>query len=298
MSPFGTYQTVPSTARILVTRRLRSSTTPTVPFAINRLNAAECLVAERDAGRLSDGVRAVLPRAVDRPARTGPSTPPRPAPPCTPTSGSPRWPASASATTSRVCRRRGACSCTCRRRSRRAWPTSAGCGRTAPDRYLLLDEVTRRSLELTRTLRDGSREGSLLACLDRTVTPMGARLLHDWLLAPLTDRPAIDARLDAVAELLDDHRAARATCASCSTQASDLQRLTARVSTGRASPRDLAAVARTLRLLPQLKAKLDRPAVGAAARPRRPARALPRPARAARRRPGRRPAADAARRAA
>src|SRR5262245_15484104 len=51
--------------------------------------------------------------------------------------------------------------------------------------HLCLDEVTRRSLELTRTLRDGNREGSLLHVLDRTVTPMGARLLHDALLAPL-----------------------------------------------------------------------------------------------------------------
>ena len=65
--------------------------------------------------------------------------------------------------------------------------------------------MTRRSLELTRTLRDGQRDGSLLSVLDRTVTPMGARLLHDCLLAPLTDAAAIEARLDAVDELLNDH---------------------------------------------------------------------------------------------
>src|SRR5581483_444103 len=51
--------------------------------------------------------------------------------------------------------------------------------------FLQLDEVTRRSLELTKTLREGQRQGSLLAALDRTVTPMGARLLQEWLLAPL-----------------------------------------------------------------------------------------------------------------
>jgi DNA mismatch repair protein MutS len=121
--------------------------------------------------------------------------------------------------------------------------------------HLLLDEVTRRSLELTRTLRDGGRDGSLLSALDRTVTPMGARLLHDWLIAPLADRPAIEARLDAVAELHADHRL-RSDLRTVLDEASDLQRLTSRASTGRATPRDLAAVARTLTLLPRLKAKL------------------------------------------
>src|SRR5438874_9281345 len=95
------------------------------------------------------------------------------------------------------------------------------------DQVLLLDEVTRRSLELTRTLRDGGREGSLLSVLDRTVTPMGARLLQDWLLAPLADRAAIEARLDAVAELKDDH-ALRAELRAGLAETYDLQRLTAR----------------------------------------------------------------------
>ncbi|VTR94535.1 dna mismatch repair protein : DNA mismatch repair protein MutS OS=Singulisphaera acidiphila (strain ATCC BAA-1392 / DSM 18658 / VKM B-2454 / MOB10) GN=mutS PE=3 SV=1: MutS_I: MutS_II: MutS_III: MutS_IV: MutS_V [Gemmata massiliana] len=124
-----------------------------------------------------------------------------------------------------------------------------------PDTLLALDEVTRRSLELTRTLRDNQRDGSLLSVLDRTVTPMGARLLHDSVLAPLTDRPAINARLDAVEELLKDHalrRAVREHLEACS----DIQRLTTRVSTAKAGPRDLSAIARTLRKLPAVKAKL------------------------------------------
>jgi DNA mismatch repair protein MutS len=122
-------------------------------------------------------------------------------------------------------------------------------------RFLYLDEVTRRSLELTRTLRDGARIGSLLSVLDRTMTPMGARLLHDWILTPLAERAAITARLDAVAELLRDHGPRRDLRISL-TEVADLQRLTARVSTGRASPRDLAAVGRTLALLPQIKSQL------------------------------------------
>jgi DNA mismatch repair protein MutS len=121
--------------------------------------------------------------------------------------------------------------------------------------FLFLDEVTRRSLELTRTLRDGARAGSLLAVLDQTVTTMGARLLQEWLVAPLASRQPIEARLDAVGELREAHQL-RQELREVLHEASDLQRLTARVSTGRASPRDLAAVARTLRLLPRLKAKV------------------------------------------
>ena len=121
---------------------------------------------------------------------------------------------------------------------------------------LLIDEATRRSLELTRTLKDGQREGSLLAVIDETVTPMGARLLGEWLSNPLTDRKRIMQRLDAVEELTTD----AVFCRDLRDQlqeAYDLQRLTARVATGRCSPRDLACLARTLALLPKLKAKLS-----------------------------------------
>jgi len=120
---------------------------------------------------------------------------------------------------------------------------------------LTLDEVTRRSLELTRTLRDNQRDGSLLSVLDRTVTPMGARLMHDSVLAPLTDATAIDARLDAVEEFLKDHKL-RGQVRELLEACSDIQRLTTRVSTARANPKDLAAIARTLRMLPGVKAKL------------------------------------------
>jgi DNA mismatch repair protein MutS len=115
--------------------------------------------------------------------------------------------------------------------------------------------VTRRSLELTRTLREGTRQGSLLAFLDRTVTPMGARLLQESLLAPLTERTAIEARLDAVAEFVEAH-ALRREVRDRLRQVADLHRLSARASTGRATPRDLAAVARTLRLLPDIHGQL------------------------------------------
>jgi DNA mismatch repair protein MutS len=122
-------------------------------------------------------------------------------------------------------------------------------------KVLQLDDVTRRSLELTRTLREGDRHGSLLSAIDRTVTTMGARLLQEWLLAPLADRPAIESRLDAITELVSESQARKDLTAALA-QVHDLQRLTSRVSTGRASPRDLAAIGRSLRLLPQVKARI------------------------------------------
>jgi len=120
---------------------------------------------------------------------------------------------------------------------------------------LLIDETTRRSLELTRTQREGQREGSLISVLDKTCTPMGARLLMDWLTNPLTDRTAIERRLDAVEELVRDNKLCR-DLRELLQEAYDLQRLSARVATLRASPRDLAALTQTLMLLPKLKAKL------------------------------------------
>jgi DNA mismatch repair protein MutS len=120
---------------------------------------------------------------------------------------------------------------------------------------LALDEMTRRSLELTRTLREAKREGSLLQVIDRTVTPMGARLLAEWLTAPLTQPVAIAERHDAVAELVRDP-ALRGDLRQALGEAHDLERLAARVGTGRATPRDLVALARTLALLPRIKARL------------------------------------------
>ena len=120
---------------------------------------------------------------------------------------------------------------------------------------LEIDEATRRSLEITRTMRDGRREGSLVSVLDRTVTAMGSRMLADWIANPLTDREAIDARLDAVEELC--HEATlRADLREELKDVYDLERLLARVTTGRASPRDLSFIGRTLGQLPKIKAKL------------------------------------------
>lgn len=120
---------------------------------------------------------------------------------------------------------------------------------------LEIDEATRRSLEITRTMRDGARSGSLLGVLDRTVSPMGARLLSEWLANPLTDRDEIVVRLDAVEELVHDP----SLCGDLRRYLKDvydLQRLLARVTTQRATPRDLAFIGRTLQTLPSAKSRL------------------------------------------
>ncbi len=120
---------------------------------------------------------------------------------------------------------------------------------------LEIDESTRRSLEITRTMREGRREGSLLAVIDRTVTPMGSRRLCEWIAAPLTDIGAIGQRHDAVEELIGDAQLTDQLVEGLR-KIYDLERLLARVATGRASPRDLSFINRTLGSLPAIKAKL------------------------------------------
>ena len=124
-----------------------------------------------------------------------------------------------------------------------------------PGAALEIDEATRRSLEITRTLRDGRREGALLGVMDRTVTAMGSRLLGQWLATPLTDIQKIEDRLEAVGELVEAASLAD-DLRELLRGVYDMQRLLARVMTGRASPRDLSYVGRTLARLPKLKAKL------------------------------------------
>ncbi len=120
---------------------------------------------------------------------------------------------------------------------------------------LALDEMTRRSLELTRTLRDSRREGSLLQVIDRTCTAMGARLTAEWLTSPMTALGPIVDRHDAVAELVRDG-GLRSDLREALGASGDLERLSARIGTGRATPRDLAWLARSLALLPRVKARL------------------------------------------
>ncbi|MCC7494944.1 MAG: DNA mismatch repair protein MutS [Fimbriimonadaceae bacterium] len=121
---------------------------------------------------------------------------------------------------------------------------------------MTLDAATRRNLELVLTLRDGQPgSGTLLALLDQTCTAPGARLLRSWLLRPLTTVEPIRARLTAVSAL---HREVlpRQELRSELARVADLERLTTRAATGRATPRDLLALRESLRRLPLLRTAL------------------------------------------
>lgn len=121
---------------------------------------------------------------------------------------------------------------------------------------LAIDAATRRSLELTHTMRDRNREGSLLAVLDQTCTSMGSRLISGWLAAPLVNQDHIEMRHETVEELLHDNRT-RAELRRLLDGIYDLERLLGRVATGRASPRDLRQVGTTLERLPAIKELLQ-----------------------------------------
>ena len=114
------------------------------------------------------------------------------------------------------------------------------------DSFVTLDETAQRSLELVRNLEDGSRERTLLAVLDHTRTPMGARLLRRAILEPLRDPAAIRARLDAV-EALFRRQHLLAAVRERLRRVSDLERLAGRVALSRAHPRDLRAIADSVR---------------------------------------------------
>jgi DNA mismatch repair protein MutS len=122
-------------------------------------------------------------------------------------------------------------------------------------RHMIIDEATRRSLELTQTIRDNRRDFTLLGVLDDTCTPMGSRLLSEWIASPLADTTVITARQDAVSEL-HDNPSLREELRELLKQTWDVQRLTSRVATGRSSPRDLVCLARTLEQLPRLRSAL------------------------------------------
>ncbi len=118
------------------------------------------------------------------------------------------------------------------------------------DREVLqLDETTRRSLELTASWQQGGREGSLLAVLDRSATAMGGRRLRQWLLRPLRDPGAIDARLEVVDSLVSAVRL-RDAVREALHAVHDIERLTTRITIGSANPRDLYALRTSLEALP------------------------------------------------
>jgi len=117
---------------------------------------------------------------------------------------------------------------------------------------LIIDEPSRRNLELVETIIGGSRKGSLLDMLDYSSTPMGARLLRRRLLFPLRDVSRIRSRLKAV-ELLFHNNALRENLRSLLADVYDLERLNSRVVLGSANPRDLLAIRHSLAQIPAVK---------------------------------------------
>ena len=120
-----------------------------------------------------------------------------------------------------------------------------------------LDEMTRRNLELVESLRGAGSDGTLLSVLDRTATPMGARLLRQWILAPLAERAAVDARLDAVQTFADD-AIARTALRDAIDDVRDVERLAAKAAAGRSTPRELRALGDSLAALPAVADALHR----------------------------------------
>ncbi len=117
--------------------------------------------------------------------------------------------------------------------------------------FMTLDASTRRNLELEETLR-GERKGSLLGVLDQTITPMGKRLIHQWVSQPLLSVDKIEFRQSGV-KYFFDHGMVRAELRSSFKPLADLERLTNRIIAGYAQPRDLVALQSTLQQLPDIE---------------------------------------------
>ena len=122
-------------------------------------------------------------------------------------------------------------------------------------KYMLLDSATRRNLELTETLREKQKKGSLLWVLDKTKTAMGGRMLRSDLEQPLIDKKEMQERLDAVEELCKDPMS-REELREYLNPVYDLERLLGKVSYHTANPRDLLAFANSMEMLPHIKTVL------------------------------------------
>jgi DNA mismatch repair protein MutS len=122
--------------------------------------------------------------------------------------------------------------------------------------FMVVDEVTRRNLELTQSLFDQSKKGSLFGVLDETLTAMGSRKLKQWLNYPLMDIQEIERRLEGVDEL-KEKKIERKRSRESLREIQDIERLTSRIFLGHANARDLIGLKNTLKNLPTLKSHLQ-----------------------------------------
>ena len=124
------------------------------------------------------------------------------------------------------------------------------------DEYMAIDASSRRNLEITETLRDKNKKGSLLWVLDKTVTSMGGRTLKKWLEQPLIDVEAINDRLDAVAELKDAF-ILRSELRELLSGVYDMERIAGKISLGTCNARDMVSLRQSAAKLPYIKETLS-----------------------------------------
>lgn len=117
--------------------------------------------------------------------------------------------------------------------------------------YMILDSATRKNLELTETLREKNKYGSLLWAIDKTKTNMGARLLKNWVCQPLKDVKSILERQNSISELVEDVET-RKNIVDSLEKVYDIQRLATRMSNSSASPRDFISLKESLFALPEI----------------------------------------------
>jgi DNA mismatch repair protein MutS len=121
-----------------------------------------------------------------------------------------------------------------------------------PQSYMVLDATARRNLELIETIRGKGKKGSLLWLLDKTNTAMGGRMLRQWVQQPLVQKTAIEERLDAVEELINNPFLSD-ELKELLTKVYDLERLASRVAFGTANARDMLSLKQSLETLPSVK---------------------------------------------
>jgi len=123
--------------------------------------------------------------------------------------------------------------------------------------YIILDPSTKRNLEITSSISEGSREGTLISILDRTETAMGGRLMKKWISRPLKKSEQIKRRLEAVKDFFDNKNDRKKLTEDLKSIA-DLERLLSKVSTGKAVARDLIQLKISLRKIIEIKSKLEK----------------------------------------
>ena len=123
--------------------------------------------------------------------------------------------------------------------------------------YIILDPSTKRNLEITSSISEGGREGTLISILDRSQTAMGGRLLKKWISRPLKKKEQIEKRLNAVKDFFEN-RSGRRKITEDLKSVADLERLLSKVSTGRAVARDIIQLKISLKKIIEIKEKLKK----------------------------------------